>query len=884
MKIKSKLIIAFLLISLLPLTIASIFSYINTKKAFTQEVLNKLESVAEIQKNRVSSIIDQNLERLVLVSSRTQLRLSLDKFISNPKSEHREMMEKILLDARTSISDFRNISILTLDGEIVASTDITKIGTNHFNKEFFIRGQKENIADVYSIDKNKNLNVYLAGPLYLEKRLLGIVVIESIADNILSLVKDYSGLGKTGETILAKRNKNGEALFIGPLRFDPDAALRRSVPKDALNDPITQSLLKKEQIFIKGVDYREKPVLAVTKYIEEIDWGLVVKIDRVEAFAYISRLNYILVAIIFISIVLVVFISLYIARSITRPIADLTQVAVKISKGDLSKKVEIKSKDETGILAKTLNKMTNNLIQDIKERRLAEEQAKKLKERLQIQIDRMPIGLIMLNTDFTVQSWNPSAEKIFGFTEVEAIGKKPHDFIVPKDAQPHVDDIWRRLLEGDMTAHSTNENITKDGRTILCEWVNVPIKKDSETVMGVMSMVQDITERNQLEGQFRQAQKMEAIGRLTGGIAHDFNNILTGIIGYSDYLLMSQKYKDPIRKFVEEIKKAAERAASLTNKLLAFSRKQILQTKILNVNTLITDLEKMIQRIIGEDIMFISNLETGIGNIQADQAQIEQVIMNLIVNARDAMPKGGKLTIETANVTLDEEYTKSHVSVKPGSYIMIAVSDNGIGMDREIQEHIFDPFFTTKEQDKGTGLGLSTVYGIVKQSGGNIWLYSEAGHGTTFKIYLPKVEEKVVPASKHKVSLESLKGKETIMLVEDEDAVRAMMSLTLKHYGYNILETPSPLEALIICEKHKEPIQMMVTDVILPEMNGRELAEKITSLYPEIKVIYISGYTDDVIVHHGMLDPDINFLEKPFTVSKLLSKIREVLDTKIEEH
>jgi signal transduction histidine kinase/HAMP domain-containing protein len=381
MKINRKLILSFLLISLVPLAVTSIFSYFNAEKALTQQVFNQLESVAAIQQSRVESIVDQNLERLVLVSSRTQLRLSLESFIRDPKSEDQDKMNRILLDARSSISGFKDISLLTPDGKIVASTDMTKIGTKHSNEEFFIRGQVENSVDIFFLDENQNLRAYLSGPLYLENKLLGVVVIESDVDNIISLVEDYSGLGETGETLLAKRDGNGDALFFMPLRFDQHAALRRAVSKDDLSTAITQALLKNEQLFTDTVDYRGQQVLATTRYIEKTDWGLVVKIDKAEAFAPINRLKNVLLTIGFLTVIAVTLLAFFSAKSISNPIQKLTESAEIIGKGNLDYKIDVKSKDEIGQLSHSFNEMTHKLKksyagleEEITERKRAEEQ------------------------------------------------------------------------------------------------------------------------------------------------------------------------------------------------------------------------------------------------------------------------------------------------------------------------------------------------------------------------------------------------------------------------------------------------------------------------------------------------------------------------------
>jgi two-component system cell cycle sensor histidine kinase/response regulator CckA len=385
------------------------------------------------------------------------------------------------------------------------------------------------------------------------------------------------------------------------------------------------------------------------------------------------------------------------------------------------------------------------------------------------------------------------------------------------------------------------------------------------------------------EEQFRQSQKLEAVGQLAGGIAHDFNNLLTVISGYSELLLRGLDQGDSTRSKVEEIQKAGERAASLTRQLLAFSRKQVLQPKVLNLNAIVADVDKMLGRLIGEDIDLLTVLAPSLGQIKADPGQIEQVILNLAVNARDAMPQGGKLTIETANVYLDNQYAGKHIAVRPGHYVRLAASDTGCGMDGETQARIFEPFFTTKEQGKGTGLGLSTVYGIVKQSGGNIWVYSEVGKGTTFKIYLPRVDEVVESEEARDLSADLRQGRETVLLAEDEEQVRRMTRMILEMHGYHVLEASGGAEALAIYKEHEGQIDLIMTDVVMPQMSGRELAQSLETLRPGIKVLYLSGYTDDAIVRHGLLDQEVAFLQKPFTPDALLRKVRAVLDANDED-
>ncbi len=379
------------------------------------------------------------------------------------------------------------------------------------------------------------------------------------------------------------------------------------------------------------------------------------------------------------------------------------------------------------------------------------------------------------------------------------------------------------------------------------------------------------------EEQLRQAQKMDAIGNLAGGIAHDFNNLLSVILGLGSVVVADLKPNDPLRADIEEIVKAGERAAALARQLLAFGRQQVLEPKVVNVNEVVRGMEKMLRRMIGEDVDLDVRLSGGLDAVLADVGQLEQVLMNLVVNARDAMPRGGKLTVETKNVVFDREYSNSHVGVAGGEYVMLAVSDTGVGMDRQTQARIFEPFFTTKEKGKGTGLGLSTVFGIVKQSGGHVWVYSEPGVGTTFKVYLPRHAGRVA-APESQAPITRLTGSETVLLVEDDDQVRTVARSILRRSGYNVLEAKNAGEALLMCEQHPQPIHLLLTDVVMPQMSGVQLAQRLASVRPAMRVLCMSGYTDDAALRHGVVDSAMAFVQKPLTPAGLLQKVRQVLD------
>jgi PAS domain S-box-containing protein len=503
---------------------------------------------------------------------------------------------------------------------------------------------------------------------------------------------------------------------------------------------------------------------------------------------------------------------------------------------------------------------------------------RKSEERFRALYEDNPSMYFTVDAQGVVLSVNPFGAEQLGYRVEELLGQSVLNVFHPDDKDAVQRQLASCLRKSGEVSYWELRKIHKNGNVL---WVREAARavKGKDGKFLVLVVCEDITERMNLEEQLRQALKMEAIGTLAGGVAHDFNNLMTAVLGYSDLSLQKIAKDDPLRRDIEQIRKAGERAALLTNQLLAFSRKQVVQPKVMDINHVIAETEKMLKRLIGEDIDLVSVFDPALARVMADPGLIGQVVMNLAINARDAMPQGGKLIIETANACLDEAYTRQHLGVEPGHYVMLAVSDSGSGMDEKTLSHIFEPFFTTKEMGKGTGLGLAVVYGIVKQSGGHISVYSEPGYGTTFKVYLPCAEQET-----EKVGLDTgpdellRQGSETVLLVEDDDIVCTLAGFSLRMFGYNVLEAHNGDEALRICCEHEgDPIRLLVTDVVMPGMSGCDLAKKIECLCPAMKVLYISGYTDSAIVHYGIL-AGTTFLQKPFTPEALARKVREVLD------
>jgi PAS domain S-box-containing protein len=472
---------------------------------------------------------------------------------------------------------------------------------------------------------------------------------------------------------------------------------------------------------------------------------------------------------------------------------------------------------------------------------------------------------------------SPSFTQLTGYSAQEAIGKNCRFLQGPETDPVAIDRIRAAVNEGH---ECTTEllNYRKDGTPFWNSLTISPVLDAEGKLLHFVGVQTDVTERRELESQLRQAQKMEAIGQLAAGVAHDFNNLLSVVLSYSIFIHEQLKDNDPLRGDIEQVRRAGERATDLVRQLLAFSRRQMLAPRTLDLCQQVLGMEKMLRRLLGEDVDLALFTGDTPGNIEADPTQVEQIVMNLVVNARDAMPSGGKLSIEVGSVVLDAAYAASHNEVSPGRYVMLAITDTGTGMTAAVREHIFEPFFTTKGTGKGTGLGLSTVFGIVKQSHGHIWVYSEPSHGTTFKVYFPQVDGTASSPTASPTVPSVLTGNETILLVEDDEQVRVMLCLLLRRHGYEVLDAQNGGEAFLISEQHSGEIHLLLTDVVMPRMNGQQLAKRLQPVRPAMKVLFMSGYTDNAVVHQGVVAADAAFLQKPITPNALLRKTREVLD------
>ncbi|HKQ20100.1 MAG TPA: PAS domain S-box protein [Candidatus Eisenbacteria bacterium] len=521
------------------------------------------------------------------------------------------------------------------------------------------------------------------------------------------------------------------------------------------------------------------------------------------------------------------------------------------------------------------------VIRDVTARKEAEEALRRQSEFIRTITDSMGEGLFVIDRAGRVSFVNPASERLLGWSREELLLRDLHQMTHYRKPDgtplPRTDCALIEAMESGTTVRREDSFIRKDGSVLPAFAISSPLTSASGEIVGAVIVFHDVTERRALEEQLLHSQKMEAVGRLAGGIAHDFNNILSVVSGYGEMVLNDLAEGDERRARVVEILRAADRATALTRQLLAFGRRQVIEPRHLDLNAVVVDVERMLHRLIGEDIQVTTKLGGDLGAITADPGQVEQILINLAVNARDAMPNGGKLILETRNVTLDEDLVRGTLDVSAGPYVMLSVSDTGVGMDREIKEHVFEPFFTTKESGLGTGLGLATVYGIVKQSGGHVWVYSEPGWGTTFKLYFP-LATSLESLPSETAQAETLGGSETILVVEDDDLVRSLIREFLTSVGYTVIMAANPEEGLRHATERADEIDLLLTDVVMPGMSGRELVDRLTTNAPNLRVLFMSGYSDEAVASRGILDDGLAFLQKPFTRYSLAAKVRMVLD------
>ena len=782
-----------------------------------------------------------------------QQQAILSKFLSAAKDdEHGFLFKKIsLLDTKGNETiQVSRIALVTItDLADKSSTDEFKIpateGSRYYGPIYFGTSTGEPLMKMSVPLNNLQTN-----------RLEGVLVIEMKLKFMWKKVEDMR-IGLSGKAFMT--DEYGR-IFNHP---NPSVVLKKAYFEVPATPTIMQGTNGTNSVVVaKKIIFGGKTVFFVTEA------------PTSEAFRHINHSLLITGAIFLFTLSGAVIFSILIARQIVSPIESLAETAKEITKGNFTKKSEVKRNDELGELAMAFNAMTSRLVETLSA-------YEKEKNFVQNAIESLSHPFYVIDAkDYTIKLAN-SAAGLSKFHEKDTCYKLTHNFDSPCDRQeppyPCPVSAIRNTKKPIVLEHIQQQ---EDGTSRTFEVYGYPIFDANGDVAQIIEYIIEITERRTLEEQLLQSQKLEAIGVLAGGVAHDFNNILTTILGYSELALMKLSKDDPQIEFIEAIHEAGERASGLTRQLLAFSRKQVIELQIIDLNSLIQNLVKMLGRLIGENIEMQLYLRSPDGKIKADPGQVEQILMNLTINARDAMPTGGNLILETDTIELDEQYCRVHAEVTPGSYIVLSVTDTGKGMTSEVQDQIFVPFFTTKKKGEGTGLGLSTVYGIIKQLKGFIFVYSEPDRGTTFKIYFPEEKSVTTERMAAKAPQAMQGGTETVLVVDDESSILRLIVDTLQPLGYHVLEAANGEDAVQIVINTDKKIDLLLTDVIMPGMSGKELAEKLGALRSDMKIMFMSGYTDNVIVHQGVLEPGVLFINKPVLPSLLTKKIRQVLDTR----
>lgn len=720
---------------------------------------------------------------------------------------------------------------------------------------------------------------------------------------LVRLFHESPALGATGEIILIDRERR----LLTPLKYSlPDGSPAQPLSHILQTKPAEVAALGVDTLLV-ALDYRGVPVFAAVRHVRitpDFGFGLIVKRDESDVYAPVRQGLLVTGVVTGLGLGLLLLLFAAAAGAIASPLENLTAAARKIASGDLSARASTQGKGEVEVLARSFNEMADRIQQshehleaqvrertaelevniqllrvEMEERRAAEREIRASEERFRQLAENIPEVFWIVSSDWQkVHYISPAYEKIWG-RRCEDLYENPSgwiDAVVQEDRQALLAAIPERVLERDLLAFPDYRIRRPDGSVRWIASRAVGVADADGTVSRVAGIMEDITERKLLEAQLIQAQKMESVGRLAGGVAHDFNNMLAVIFISLELARMRLRPDDPAHEQLQEIEKAATRSRDITRQLLAFSRKQMIAPKACNLNELIADLEKSLTRLIGEDIELRFYPGQDLGLINIDPSQIDQILVNLAVNARDAMPHGGKLTITTANVSFDEDYCREHADARPGRYVQLSVTDDGVGMSAETRSHLFEPFFTTKEVGKGTGLGLAMIYGIIRQNEGFVNVYSELGHGTSFKLYFPRVEERE-GAAELPEPMPPERGAGRIMLVEDDEILCRVTRATLETLGYEVTTAHSPAEALDLFEHDGRSYALLLTDVVMPGMNGRELADRCAAKCPGMRVIFMSGYTSDAVVHRGVLEEGVHFIQKPFSVRALASKIQEVL-------
>jgi PAS domain S-box-containing protein len=867
----SRIVLSFFGLSSFIVLVLTVFSYSFFIKGAENRTIEQMEGFAAMKVQILDKWVDEQKADTVALSQVAEVVRDAEILSSTEQGKQEFMEARRRLDVFfkkqvPNYSEIKVASILTtIGGRIVFSTSLPREGQYRVLDTFYVEGKKgTHIQNVYPSTETLEPTITISTPIDDDNgNLVAVLAVDLDLDAIDRIIHDRTGLGQSGESYLVDRYN----VFISGQRFgSPQDTL---YPRGVHSAGIDAAVNGKNGSGLY-LNYQGVPVIGVYRWIPDRESALIVEVRQDEAFQQ-ARTQVVTLVLIGLGIAAAAAAAVFLlARQIASPIVAVQQAALKVSRGDLSAQAPVLTHDEIGELAKSFNQMTVTVKTLYDELKHEEEHYRSL-------IESSTDIIAVLDGKLCISYVSPSVKRVLGYDANELLGKDPFALVHPQDFAG-LRSEGERLRSTGMASLSpiVFRMSCKTGSWRTMEAIGRNLL-NHPAVSGIVLTIRDVTERQQLEERLIQAQKMEAVGRLAGGIAHDFNNLLTAVLGYSDVLLEENNLNEASRGYIAEIKKAANRAASLTQQLLAYSRKQMLQLKAVELNVLVNTMQDMLKRLIGEDIQLITRLYPESIRVKADSTQIEQVLMNLSINARDAMSGGGTIVFKTAKILIDGDALSRFPDLSPGPYAMLSVSDTGIGMDEETRKKIFDPFFTTKGVGKGTGLGLSTVFGIVKQSGGHITVDSELGRGTTFTIYLQTTAEAPAEQEGEATLPQVSNGNERVLVVEDEESVRKMIEMVLGQAGYRVHSEENPTAAKRFAET-TDKIDLLVTDVILPGMNGRNLAESLSTVHPRMKVLFISGYTGEAIVHHGVLSEGIAFLKKPFLPKSLTTKVRDILD------
>jgi PAS domain S-box-containing protein len=828
--------------------------HIDQKETVERDVRNQLLTVADIKVGELSTWRSRQLgEARAILADRMALTV-MRRVVAGDASASDRAAVYAWMDALSKHLRYAAVLLLDRQGKPVLSAGQRFGGDEHLRR---IAREMLQAGDVVIRDFHRDtpsgrvhIGLDLALRLAPDAPAFGLLTFGIDPETYLyPLLDTWPAPSASGETVLVRRD-GGEAVFLSPLRGRRDSPVNLRVPMSRTDIAAVQAAGGTEGN-IEALDYRGAPVYAAVRRVPDTPWCLVAKMDKEEVHAPVRRRSLVL---------------------------GLGAVSLILAVGVIM------------VLwwrRQQLLFYRERYEAEIERRAVEERAAQALQEsesRFRAIFDQAAIGMADSSLDARFIRLNQRFCEIMGYSRQELLGLTFREITHPDDLARD-EQLVAGLLRGELGSVAVKKRyLRKDGGEVWANLMLSLLRSPSGDPLHFVAVVEDITgqkraedERRNLERQLLQAQKMESVGRLAGGVAHDFNNHLTVIGGYCAMLLDEMGPANPLRDQVGEILLASNRAAALTQQLLAFSRKQVAEPRVISLNDVVADSGKMLSRLIGGDVEIVAHLDPGLGSVVVDPSQVSQVLMNLAINARDAMPDGGRIVIETSNTDLDEGYAAQHAGVEPGPYVLLSITDTGAGMTQEVMQHIFEPFFTTKGTGVGTGLGLSTVYGIVKQAGGWVWVYSEPGKGSTFKVYLPRAGGAAEPFPAPVLAAETLRGTETVLVVEDQPEVRKLTLAMLESQGYRLLEAANGSEALSLCERYPEPIHLLITDVVMPGMTGRELARLLVERRPSLKTLYTSGYPANAIAHEGVIDPGVAYLPKPFSPAQLAAKVRDVL-------